>query len=177
MAKSKTAAKSKPAAKSVPKSKPVANPAAVLADADNNGAGAKVLNLIEEAKPAPAVNAAESAPAEPAAKKSKAKAAVTTVTPVVEQNGIKQPGEGTFCRKIWDVLSALHAEGKDATFATAREALKGEQMADATVRTQYARWKTHHGIKREEKKPARKPAAAKQAAPAVVSKEDQQQAS
>lgn len=166
--------KSKPAAKSVPKSKTATkqNPAAVLADADNNGAGAKLLNLIEEAvTTVAAVNAAETAPA---AKKSKPKA-VTTVA-LVEQNNIKQPGAGTFCRKIWDVLSALHAEGKDATFATAREALKGEQMADATVRTQYARWRTFTGIKREVQKPARK-SGKPAAAPAVVSEEAQQQAS
>ena len=77
----------------------------------------------------------------------------------------------------FDTLDALRAEGKDATFEAVRE-LAGGDMADATIRTQRQRWREFNGIKREEKKPARKsgkPTVAKQSAPAVVSEEVQQQ--
>lgn len=136
-------------------------------------------------------SAAKSKPAPKAKNEKRAQAATPAVEPVVttavetpaaetpeaksapskiEQNGIRQPGEGTLCAKVWAALDALRAEGKDATFEAVRE-LAGSEMADATIRTQRQRWREFNGIKREEK-PARKPAVAK----AVASQEVQQPA-
>jgi hypothetical protein len=153
--KAKSAPKSKPAAKSVPKPKidkrveaaaPIAEPTVTtVADAP----------------------AAVEVPASNARRFTKAEGAAT-------QNGITQPGEGTLCRKVWDALDKLRAEGKDATFEAVRE-LAGSEMADATIRTQRQRHREFNGIKREAKKPSRK-AAPKAAAPAVLSEEVQQQA-
>lgn len=151
--KAKSAAKSKPVTKSkqdkrVKAAAPVIEPTvATVADT-----------------PAAPVAAPESKPASNARRFTKA-------VGTVEQNGIKQPGEGTLCAKVWAALDALRADGKDATFEAVRE-LAGSDMADATIRTQRQRWREFNGIKREEKKPARK--SGKQSAPAVVSEEAQQ---
>jgi hypothetical protein len=114
------------------------------------------------------------APAKKPAAKKAAPVVITTTSKLEVRNGVTQPGEGSMCRKVWDTLDKLRAKGEDTTFTTAREVLKNEKMADATVRTQAQRWREFNGIKRDAKKPARK--AGKAAEPAVVSAEAQTQA-
>jgi len=62
-----------------------------------------------------------------------------------QRNGVTLPAEGSLCRKVFDDLDKLAAKGEDATFTTAKELLKDEKMADATIRTQTQRWRTFHG--------------------------------
>lgn len=155
MAKSKTAAKSK--SKSAAKSKPASKPAptATLKSQENLDQSGREFYNDEELKQQEAADAENDLAQNPdspeaqasipvAAKRSRSKPKAVP-TPVVEQNGIKQPGEDTFCRKVWDVLDDLRTAGVDATAKNARDALKDAGMADATVRTQYARWRKYHG--------------------------------
>jgi hypothetical protein len=153
---------SKSKAKSAAKSKPIAK--------------TKIAKRVEAAPlvAEPVVTTAADVPAAVVAAPASKARRFAKAEGAVEQNGIRQPGVGTACRAVWDVLDKLRAEGKDTTFEAVRE-LAGSGMADATIRTQRQRHREFHGLKREAKKPARKPAAAKQAAPAVVSEEAQQQ--
>jgi len=84
----------------------------------------------------------KSAAKKPATKKA---AKVTTpAVPRVNKNGITQPGEGTACRAIWDLLDKLKADGKEITFEVLRAGIDAK-VADATLRTQRQRWNTFHG--------------------------------
>jgi ATPase subunit of ABC transporter with duplicated ATPase domains len=104
-----------------------------------------------EAKKAAAVEAKakrEADKAEKKAAKDKAKAdklAAKAASKQPEQNGIRRPKEGTTCGKVWAIFDKLSADsGKPATIGDSLKAADG--MADATVRTQYARWRKFHGI-------------------------------
>lgn len=83
----------------------------------------------------------------PAAKKATGRPAATE-----HQNGIPRPGADTLCAKVWEVLDKLHAKGEPATPVPVFEALKGEKIADATVRTQYGRWRKFNGLTKEASK-------------------------
>lgn len=153
---------SKSKAKSTAKSRPVAK----SKTGKRVEAAAQVVEpTVTTVADTPVAVAPEAKPASTARRFTKAEGAV-------EQNGIRQPGEGCLCRRVWDALDKLRTDGKDATFEAVRE-LAGSDMADATIRTQRQRWREFNGIRREEKKSAR--TSGKRATPAVVSEEAQQQ--
>lgn len=98
-------------------------------------------------------------PAAPApAEKPKAEA-----TPKDARNGVTMPRSASLCLMVWQTLDKLRAEGK-ATPANALVLLKDAGMAEATVRTQYARWRKFHGLVGAAPKPPRKPKQANEAA-------------
>lgn len=77
-----------------------------------------------------------------------------------EQNGVRRPKAETICGKAWAVFDQLSAaSGAPATIADSLKNAGG--IAEATVRTQYARWRKFHGIsgRVEAPKPAETPAA------------------
>jgi membrane protein involved in colicin uptake len=77
-----------------------------------------------------------------------------------EQNGVRRPKSDTICGKAWAVFDELSA--KSGAPATIGDSLKNANgIAEATVRTQYARWRKYHGIsgRVEAPKPAETPAA------------------
>jgi hypothetical protein len=78
-------------------------------------------------------------------KKEAAPAAAAAVTRE-NKNGITRPADGTLCAKVWGVLDKLHAKGEPATPTPALEALKDKKVAEATVRTQYSRWRKFNGL-------------------------------
>jgi membrane protein involved in colicin uptake len=62
-----------------------------------------------------------------------------------EQNGVRRPKAETVCGKAWSVFDQLSA--KSGSPATIADSLKSAgDIAEATVRTQYARWRKYHGI-------------------------------
>jgi membrane protein involved in colicin uptake len=62
-----------------------------------------------------------------------------------EQNGIRRPKAGTITGKLWDLFDQLSRDtGVPATIGDAMK--KAEGTADATVRTQYARWRKFNGV-------------------------------
>ena len=64
-----------------------------------------------------------------------------------EQNGVREPSVGTETRKLWDILNSM-SSAKGAPVAVS-ELFSNEEvkaMNESTVRTQYSRWKTVHGI-------------------------------
>lgn len=75
-----------------------------------------------------------------------------------EQNGVRRPKSETICGKAWAVFDDLSAKsGAPATIKASLENAGG--IAEATVRTQYARWRKYHGISGKiETAPPAKPA-------------------
>lgn len=68
-----------------------------------------------------------------------------------EKNGVTRPGAETLTGKVWataDEISAKNTQagGQYATIAEVRDAL-GDSVNEATIRTQYARWRTYNGLK------------------------------
>jgi hypothetical protein len=88
--------------------------------------------------PAPA-EAAAPAVAEPAKPKEPKKPAA----PKDQRNGQTRPVAGNKCSQVWQALDALKAQGTEITFAALRPTVNAE-IADATVRTQWSRWRKYH---------------------------------
>lgn len=79
------------------------------------------------------------------AAKAKAKADAKAAAKLPSANGVTRPKADTITGKAWTVFDALSAEtGKPAVIADALK--RASDIADATVRTQYARWRKFHGI-------------------------------
>jgi len=86
-----------------------------------------------------AKNKAE-APAEEAAKPAVEKA------PKDSKNGVTRPGEGTTCRRVWDIASKLSNEKKEwATRKEVIEACVNAGINKATAMTQYGKWCVYLG--------------------------------
>lgn len=100
-------------------------------------------------------------------------AAKPAVEKMPEQNGIRQPKPGTNCAHIWDLATAMSTERK-ATVAVGDLLVKAREAGynDATVKTQYARWRKFHGVEgRIESDKAREARAAKEAEKAKKAEE------
>ncbi len=87
------------------------------------------------------------AKADAKAKKEADKAAAKLAAKQPEQHGITRPKPDTITGKAWAIFDKLSADtGAPATIADSLKAAKGVIAADATVRTQYARWRKYHGV-------------------------------
>lgn len=70
-----------------------------------------------------------------------------------ESNGVRRPKPETICGKIWSKADELsQASGSPATIGDLMKAMAG--TADATVRTQYARWRKYYGVTGRAEAPA-----------------------
>ena len=80
-----------------------------------------------------------------AAKLAKEAAKVTEKMP--EQNGIRRPKAGTACAAIWDILDAVSTEiAAPASIGALTKQGTPMGLNDATMKTQYARWRKFHGV-------------------------------
>lgn len=62
------------------------------------------------------------------------------------QNGVTRPKPGTRCAEAWDIFDTISkANRKPSTIGEAM-ARKPKKLNDATVRTQYSRWRKFHGV-------------------------------
>jgi membrane protein involved in colicin uptake len=87
------------------------------------------------------------------ADKKAAKEAEKAAAKQPEQNGIRRPKADTITGKVWAVFDELSQKaGAPATIGDSLKAAAG--TAEATVRTQYARWRKFHGISGRTEKPA-----------------------
>lgn len=93
--------------------------------------------------------------------------AANTETPVqptakpakIEQNGIARPKVGTIVGKIWDFCDTKSAElGKPVDRKTLLEGLKTTSINEATIATQYGRWRKFHGLTNNPEEQARRAA-------------------
>jgi hypothetical protein len=148
--KSKAAKVTKPSKAAEPAA--VVQQAGVLADADDNGDGAKLLTKQAEevseqrTDDAPAVDPAPAAVPAPAAADKLAKepkAPKAPAAPKDSRNGVTRPATGNKCAAVWDACDALKAEGKDLTFVALRP-IVDSKIADATVRTQWSRFRKYN---------------------------------
>lgn len=125
--------------------------------------------------PAPPTKAAKTAPVKaPPAPKAE-KAAKAEKPPKVERavlNGITVPKEGTTTGRIWDIANEVSkAQKRPATRAEVMEKAVAEEINEATVATQYQRWRTAYEVPRavaEPKAPPAPKAPAKKAAKAAT---------
>ena len=81
------------------------------------------------------------APKEPKAKRE----------PQEQMNGIAIPREGTISAEIWNIANQLSSKGAPAERNDVMEACVKEGINEATVATQYQRWRIAYGV------PGRKP--------------------
>lgn len=104
-----------------------------------------------------------------AAMPEESKKAAPVVTQMPEQNGVRQPREGTACAGIWHLATQMSTERK-ATVAVGDllEAAQAMGHNPATIKTQYARWRKFHGVEgRVESDVARKKREEREAAKAA----------
>lgn len=63
------------------------------------------------------------------------------------QNGVTEPRPGSATRRIWDIATAISDEnGVPATAGEVKEVAVGEGLNEATIATQYNRWRKFYGI-------------------------------
>src|SRR5574337_1188292 len=92
------------------------------------------------------------APAAPKSKPAKvAKKPKAKREPQEQMNGIAIPREGTTSAAIWNIANKLSAKGSPAERNEVMEACAKEGINEATVATQYQRWRIAYGV------PGRKP--------------------
>ncbi len=66
------------------------------------------------------------------------------------QNGVTRPKAGTSTGRVWELADRITAKTKEhATSAAVLEAFTKEGGNPATGATQYSRWRTFNGVKRE----------------------------
>lgn len=120
--------------------------AAAEAAKAEKAAAAEAAKAAKEAEKAAAAEAKRAA-AEAKAKEREAAATTKVKVQLVSQRGITQPKDGTKTRAVWNLADALSAakQGPVAISELMPEAQKAG-LNDATIRTQYARWKTFHGV-------------------------------
>lgn len=106
-----------------------------------------------------------------------ARAAERAAKKMPNQNGVTRPKPGTKCAAAWDIFDSISAKNrKPATIGEAMTLAKPKKLNDATVRTQYSRWRAFHGVKgrlestNAKPKPAAKKKAKAKAAPKAKAK-------
>lgn len=106
---------------------------------------------------------AEQAKAEKKAAKEKAKAdkeAAKAANKMPEQNGVRRPKPGTKCGLAWAIFDELSAAtGAPTAIGPSLAKAKEQNLNEANVRAEYARWRKFHGITGRIAAPAPAPAA------------------
>lgn len=94
-----------------------------------------------------------------------AKAAEREANKMPEQNGIRHPKPGGKCAAVWDIADGLRATNDEVpAMSDVIEVVKERGLSEGNARTEYARWRTFHGIapvgrkKKEEAVPPAPPA-------------------
>jgi hypothetical protein len=79
-------------------------------------------------------------------------AATPAAAPTPKQpsaNGVTRPKDGTSTGRVWQIADGLSAAaGKPATRGDVMVAAKAEGLNEATIATQYGRWRKFHGLGR-----------------------------
>ena len=103
-----------------------------------------------EAEKAEKKAAAEAAKAQKAAEKEAEKArklAEKEANKMPEQNGIRRPKPHTLCGQAWAIFDQLSAErGSPTPIAPAMEIAMQQNLNEANVRAEYARWRKFFGV-------------------------------
>jgi hypothetical protein len=85
-----------------------------------------------------------------------------------EQNGIRKPKPDSACGKAWSVFDAASAaRGEPASISETLPIATGQGINEATVRTQYARWRKFHNVSGRIEAPKAPEVPAAPVAPAV----------
>lgn len=110
----------------------------------------------EDKAAAKAAKAAEKAAAKTAKKEASKLAKEASKQP--KQNDVRRPKPNTATGKVWAIFDSLSAStGAPAAIGDALKQAAG--TPEATVRTQYARWRKFHGITGRATPPVSEPAA------------------
>lgn len=118
------------------------------------------------AKPAPKSKPAPTPKAAPAPKAEKPpKAAPAPKPPKDESNGITRPKADSKTGRVWAIADEItkSQKGTAATRAQVMEKAVAEDINEATIATQYQRWRVYNGVERvraeKPAKPAKEPKA------------------
>lgn len=100
-------------------------------------------------------------------------ATATAAPPQPKQNGITRPKSGTATGRVWEISDTISKDkGAPAPRGEVMAAGKAEGLNEATIATQYGRWRKFHGLKTERAVAAAQPAAAPADAAEVETDED-----
>ena len=92
-----------------------------------------------------AADAKKAQEAEEKAKKKAEQEAAKAAAKLPEQNGVTRPKPGTITGSVWDAADAI-SKNKGSPAAVSEVAAALPKVADATVKTQYARWRKFLGV-------------------------------
>ena len=99
-----------------------------------------------------------------APKEKKEKPAKPEKAPKIEQNGITRPGTNTTTGQVWAVADKISAKLKaPAPRGDVMKECVAAGINEATVATQYGKWRKFNGVVAEPKAKAEKPAKAPKA--------------
>lgn len=144
-----------PAVADAAKAEAEANAAAVKAAAkaaekekkDQESAVKKAAKEAEKAAAKVAAEAKKAATAQAKLDSKKAAEVAKDATKMPNQHGVTRPKADTICGRAWAIYDALSAaKGSAASIAEAKTNPVIVGMAEATVRTQYARWRKFYGV-------------------------------
>lgn len=123
---------------------------AAKAAVNNDAAKAEKAEKAAKAAEAKAVKDAEKVAKAAAAAKAKAdKAAAKEANKMPTQNGVVRPKSVGACGRVWALADAMSAHFKQAVpikELLAAGAALADPLNEATIKTQYARWKAFNGI-------------------------------
>lgn len=133
---------------------PTIDPAAVAAQKAQAAAELKAQKEAEKAalKEAKAKEKADAKAAKEAEKEAKRQAkeaekAAKAANVMPEQNGIRRPADGTNCGNCWAIMDQISAEtGQPAAIKSVLERGTAAGLNEATLKTQYARWRKFNGV-------------------------------
>lgn len=95
----------------------------------------------------------------------------------IQQNGITRPKAGTVVGGIWDFCDAKSAElGRPVKRGEVMEPLVKDGLNEATIATQYGRWRKFHGLQRTDEVKAAESAEREAAKAAAKAKKDAEKA-
>lgn len=106
---------------------------------------AKAKRDAEKAEKKAAADAKKAQEAEEKAKKKAEQEAAKAAAKLPEQNGVTRPKPGTITGSVWDAADAI-SKNKGSPAAVSEVAAALPKVADATVKTQYARWRKFLGV-------------------------------
>lgn len=124
---------------------------------------------IAKKTPAAPAKSAPKKPAAPAAAKP-AKEPKVKVERIV-QNDVTRPKDGSVTGKVWDIADAISKKkGEPASRSEVMEQAEKDGINEATVATQFQRWRTFFGVERKVAAPKEVKAKPAKAAPAKAPK-------
>lgn len=129
------------------KAAPVVHEARVFADAENDGAGAKLLPVVTTPEPAPVVLSA------------------VTMADRETRNNVRRPAPGGKCDEVWRALDAMHAANVEINAGSVADLAVAKNWSLGNAQTELYQWRKWMGLSKPRAPKEKKPKGAAKAAP------------